>query len=91
MPSVFSFNVYFCFYVYSVGRNILYFNLTTFLGGEGMVKSAGYNKTDIVRAAAVANKFKVMTFVLNHVHNDTSVQVTLEGHSGNENDTKKVG
>lgn len=65
------------------GEITVYFNLTTIMTDRGSIESAEYQKSPIVRAIAVANKFKVITMVFNNGHNKTKIQVHLKGHYAN--------
>ena len=68
----------------------MYFNLTTIMTDRGSIESAEYQKSPIVRAIAVANKFMVITMVFNEGHNKTKIQVHLKGHYANVTDKFEV-
>ncbi|XP_012941088.1 N-acetylglucosamine-1-phosphotransferase subunits alpha/beta [Aplysia californica] len=65
-------------YVVPAGEHSAYFNLTDLLGEKGKVVSAKYESSDILRAAAVANKFQVLTVVMKKEHNATMLKLFLE-------------
>ncbi|XP_022336372.2 N-acetylglucosamine-1-phosphotransferase subunits alpha/beta-like [Crassostrea virginica] len=68
------------------GETIAFLNLTELVGSEGSITSASHNKSDVVRLASVANKFKVITIILYSDHNETTVYFHLKCHTGNESD-----
>ncbi|XP_050410392.1 N-acetylglucosamine-1-phosphotransferase subunits alpha/beta isoform X1 [Patella vulgata] len=72
------------FYFLPVGERIGYFNLTGVFGMDGMVTSAVYNSSVIIRQVAIANKYKVLTLLLNDNHNKTLLVFSLKGHDGNK-------
>ncbi|XP_061181061.1 N-acetylglucosamine-1-phosphotransferase subunits alpha/beta-like isoform X2 [Saccostrea echinata] len=74
-------------YAVPPGETIAFLNLTELIGSEGSILSAGHNKSDVVRSASVANKFKVITILLYSDHNRTAVSFKLKGHTGNDTNT----
>ncbi|XP_048726912.2 N-acetylglucosamine-1-phosphotransferase subunits alpha/beta-like isoform X2 [Ostrea edulis] len=74
---------------YSVppGETIAFLNLTDLVGSNGSILAAGHNKSNVVRSASVANKFKVITILLYSDHNKTAVHFNLKAHTGNESIT----
>ena len=75
---------------YFSGETIAFLNLTELVGSEGSITSASHNKSDVVRLASVANKFKVITIILYSDHNETTVYFHLKCHTGNESDAFNV-
>jgi hypothetical protein len=73
-----------------LGETIAFLNLTDLVGSNGSVLTAVHNKSDIVRAATVANKFKVITILLYSGHNKTAVQFHLKAHTGNDSNSFDV-
>ncbi|XP_076114277.1 N-acetylglucosamine-1-phosphotransferase subunits alpha/beta-like [Mytilus galloprovincialis] len=70
-------------YIVPKGEVIVYFNMTTLMTDKGSVESAEYEKSSVVKAIAVANKFKVITMVFNKGHNATKLHIHLKGHYAN--------
>lgn len=64
------------------GEFVVYFNLTTITTDKGTIESAEYQKSNAVRAVAVANKFRVITMVFNKGH-ETNLHFHLKGHCAN--------
>lgn len=77
-------------YTIPKGETIIYFNLTSLVGLKGTINHASYNQSNVVRTAAVGNKFRIMTLLLHPKHNETMVTFTLKGHKGNSNDTVEL-
>ncbi|KAH9518792.1 hypothetical protein Btru_006280 [Bulinus truncatus] len=71
------------------GELIGYFNLSGILKDKNKVTSAVYSTDTIIRAVAVANKFKVMTVILNKDHNATVLVFDLT-YKVNANETKRI-
>ncbi|CAL1547114.1 unnamed protein product [Lymnaea stagnalis] len=71
------------------GELIGYFNLSGILTNKARVTSASYGPEKVIRAVAVANKFKVLTVVLNKDHNATTLVFDLEYKLGT-NETSKI-
>lgn len=72
------------------GETIAFLNLTDLVGSNGSILAAGHNKSNVVRSASVANKFKVITILLYSDHNKTAVHFNLKAHTGNESITFDV-
>ena len=72
------------------GVSMAYFNLTHVLGKHGMITHASYKDSKIYRQVAVANKFKVMTLVLQSGHDLTTLVFNITGHQNSTNSTFKV-
>lgn len=68
----------------------MFLNLTDLIGSEGSILSATHNKSEVVRLASVANKFKVITVLLYADHNKTAVYFQLKGHTGNDSNSFNV-
>lgn len=68
----------------------MFLNLTDLIGSEGSISSATHNKSEVVRLASVANKFKVITVLLYADHNKTTVNFQLKGHTGNNSHSFNV-
>ncbi|XP_048241976.1 N-acetylglucosamine-1-phosphotransferase subunits alpha/beta-like [Haliotis rufescens] len=64
------------------GEFVGFFNLTDIVMSDGMITEAFYNDSSIIRQVAVGNKYKVMTIVLQHDHNETTLHFQLKGHQG---------
>ncbi|XP_033751371.1 LOW QUALITY PROTEIN: N-acetylglucosamine-1-phosphotransferase subunits alpha/beta-like [Pecten maximus] len=77
-------------YTIPKGETVIYFNLTSLVGLKGSIFHASYNQSNVVRTAAVGNKFRVMTLLLHPKHNKTVVTFTLKGHKGNSNATVEL-
>lgn len=75
---------------YFPGETIVFLNLTDLTGSEGSISSATHNKSEVVRLASVANKFKVITVLLYADHNQTAVYFQLKGHTGNDSNSFNV-
>uniref|UniRef100_A0A2C9K5A8 N-acetylglucosamine-1-phosphotransferase subunits alpha/beta n=1 Tax=Biomphalaria glabrata TaxID=6526 RepID=A0A2C9K5A8_BIOGL len=71
------------------GELIGYFNMSAILTDKNKVKSASYSPNTAIRAVAVANKFKVLTVVLNKGHNATVLLFDIT-YQLNANDTKRI-
>ena len=55
---------------YAKGTDVIYFNLSSLMGGEsGSVLSGSYSQDSAIRSASVSRKFQVVTVVL--YHNET--------------------
>uniref|UniRef100_K1PK27 N-acetylglucosamine-1-phosphotransferase subunits alpha/beta n=1 Tax=Magallana gigas TaxID=29159 RepID=K1PK27_MAGGI len=75
------------YYKVPPGETIVFLNLTDLTGSEGSISSATHNKSEVVRLASVANKFKVITVLLYADHNQTAVYFQLKGHTGNDSNS----
>ncbi|XP_067654930.1 N-acetylglucosamine-1-phosphotransferase subunits alpha/beta-like isoform X2 [Haliotis asinina] len=69
-------------YRFPPGEFVGFFNLTDVVLADGMITEASYNDSSVIRQVAVGNKYKVMTIVLQHNHNETTLQFQLKGHQG---------
>ena len=61
------------------GQSLIYFNISSLIGTNGTIDEASYNQSDIIRAAAVSLKFKVITLVLFRNHSATKVSMAVSG------------
>jgi len=60
------------------GTDIVYFNLSTLIGGDsGSVLTATYSQDPIVRSASVSRKFQVLTVVLYHNETERMLNFSL--------------
>lgn len=75
------------YYKVPPGETIVFLNLTDLTGSEGSISSATHNKSEVVRLASVANKFKVITVLLYADHNKTAIYFQLKGHTGNDSNS----
>lgn len=66
------------------GETLGYFNLTDLLRSDGKLTAAQHKPSDTVRAAAVSNKFKVLTIILYPNRNATDLEFFLQGQRGSE-------
>lgn len=74
-----------------VGESIFFMNLSSLLVDDAVITEASYNQSDVLRTAAVALKFKVMTVVLHENHNKTKLSFHLKGNRGDETSVFEVG
>ncbi|PVD33947.1 hypothetical protein C0Q70_05209 [Pomacea canaliculata] len=72
------------YYVFPKGETLGYFNLTDLLRSDGKLTAAQHKPSDTVRAAAVSNKFKVLTIILYPNRNATDLEFFLQGQRGSE-------
>lgn len=64
------------------GTDVVYFNLSTLIGGEsGRVLTATFSQDSIVRSASVSRKFQVVTVVLYHNVTETTLNFSLSVNS----------
>ena len=61
-----------------VGELVGYLNISSLLPHDGTVEDASHTEDNVVRAVAVAQKFKVIAFVLYDGHNETQLNFTVK-------------
>lgn len=64
-------------YILPAGLNLVYFNISHLLVDNNTITKASYDANKVVRAAAIAKKFKVFTLVLLPDYNKTSIHFTF--------------
>ncbi|KAK7480398.1 hypothetical protein BaRGS_00028317 [Batillaria attramentaria] len=69
------------------GESLAFFNLTDLLEPGGRITSAKHDPSSAVRAAAVSNKFKVLTLLLYPNRNATMLKFYLQGRRDGEQDS----
>ncbi|XP_070199901.1 N-acetylglucosamine-1-phosphotransferase subunits alpha/beta-like [Littorina saxatilis] len=73
-------------YVVPAGETLAYFNISQVLGLNGKVISANHNTGSAVRAAAVSNKYRVLTLILYPDRNATKLLFHLQGQRNGADD-----
>ena len=80
----------FFLFFFSPGETLAFFNLTEVLGPDGKITSATHHYSAAVRAAAVSNKYRVLTLILYPEHNATTITFHLQGYRSTEQDKFEV-
>ncbi|ESO99577.1 hypothetical protein LOTGIDRAFT_238796 [Lottia gigantea] len=70
-----------------VGITEAYFNLTEVFSINGTITQALYNINSVIRQVAVSNKYHVLTIVLLGKFNQTWLNFSLHGHTGEKENT----
>ncbi|KAK3581579.1 hypothetical protein CHS0354_031927 [Potamilus streckersoni] len=71
------------------GETVGFFNMTNFMTTFGAIDTAEQDENKVIRAVAIAKKFKVMTFVIHSGHNETRIYFQLNGKKENVTNVKK--
>jgi len=59
--------------------------MTRLFGHTGLINDSYYEKNDVIRTVAIAQKLKVMTLLLFPKYNATTLKFFLEGKDTKEN------